>query len=142
MGSRGLRLAAAGPAAAAPERVPARWDDARARIVAAPDEARPRLERDLHDGAQQRFVLASLCLERAAAEARGTAAEPLLAEASEHLRLGLADLRDLAHGIHPAAVSRRGLADRLEARGGTLSIDSPRGRPTSICAEAPLRPAP
>jgi signal transduction histidine kinase len=91
-------------------RVPAGWDDARARIVAAADEARRRLERDLHDGAQQRFVLASLCLERAAAEARGTAAEPLLAEASEHLRPGLGRAARSRHGIHPAVLSRRGLA--------------------------------
>jgi signal transduction histidine kinase len=103
----------AAPAAVAPERVSNGRDDARARIVAAADEARRRLERDLHDGAQQHFVLASLSLERAAARLRGTPAEALLAEASEQMRLGLAELRDLARGIHPAVLSQRGLAAAL-----------------------------
>ena len=53
-------------------------DASRARLVEAADEARRRLERDLHDGAQQRFVLATIWLERAATRARGTPAEPLV----------------------------------------------------------------
>jgi signal transduction histidine kinase len=200
----------------------------RARLLAAADEARRRLERDLHDGAQQRFVLATVWLKRAAARARGTAAEPLVDEAFQQLQQGLAELRDLAHGIHPAVLSERGLAaaltglasrsplpvelrvtteratptveaaiyftvaealtnvgkhaqathasvtidiadstitaeiaddgvggasttagsglrglaDRIDAVGGTLSIDSPRGGPTTIHAEAPLPPHP
>jgi len=88
-------------------------DASRARIVAATDEARRRLERDLHDGAQQRFVIAALALERAAARATGTPAEPLVAEALEQVRHGLAELRELAHGIHPAVLSERGLAAAL-----------------------------
>ena len=196
----------------------------RARLVAAADEARRRLERDLHDGAQPRFVLATVWLKRAAARARGTPAEPLVDEALQQLQQGLAELRDLAHGIHPAVLSERGLAaaltglaarsplpvelrvttqratpsveaalyftvaealtnvgkhaeatrasvtidiaertitaeiaddgiggagttagsglrglaDRLDALGGTLSIDSPQGGPTNIRAQAPL----
>jgi signal transduction histidine kinase len=202
-------------------------DASRARLLAAADEARRRLERDLHDGAQQRLVLASIWLKRAAARARGTAAEPLVDAAFQQLQQGLAELRDLAHGIHPAALSERGLAaavsglaarspvpvelrvttrraapsveaaiyftvaealtnigkhaqatraavtidivertvvaeiaddgiggattdgsglrglaDRLDALGGTLSIDSPRGGPTRIRARAPLPPRP
>jgi signal transduction histidine kinase len=85
----------------------------RARLVAAADEARRRLERDLHDGAQQRFVLAALMLERAAERAAGTPAGPLVAEALDHVRQGLAELRELAHGIHPAVLSERGLAAAL-----------------------------
>jgi signal transduction histidine kinase len=85
----------------------------RARIVAAADEARRRLERDLHDGAQQRFVVAALTLERAAARATGTPAGPLVAEALDQVRQGLAELRELAHGIHPAVLSERGLAPAL-----------------------------
>ena len=85
----------------------------RARLVAAADEARRRLERDLHDGAQQRFVLATVSLKRAAARARGTPAEPLVDEAVQQLQQGLAELRDLAHGIHPAVLSERGLAAAL-----------------------------
>jgi signal transduction histidine kinase len=85
----------------------------RARIIAAADEARRRFERDLHDGAQQRFVLASLALGRAAESVRGSAAEPLVAEALDHVRKGLAELRELAHGIHPAVLNQRGLAAAL-----------------------------
>jgi signal transduction histidine kinase len=85
-----------------------------ARIVAAADEARRRLERDLHDGAQQRFVIAALMLERAAVRATGTPAAPLVAEALDQVRQGLAELRELAHGIHPAVLSERGLAAALD----------------------------
>jgi signal transduction histidine kinase len=83
------------------------------RILAAADAARRRLERDLHDGAQQRFVVASLALKRALNEARGTSAESHVAEALNHVRQGLIELRDLARGIHPAALSQWGLAPAL-----------------------------
>jgi signal transduction histidine kinase len=118
--SRGFAHRAAGGSAGDGGRRPCgretRWgavQASRARIVAAADDARRRLERDLHDGAQQRFVLASLVLGQAAEQVRGTAAEPLLAEASEQLQQGLAELRELAHGIHPAVLSQRGLAAAL-----------------------------
>jgi signal transduction histidine kinase len=86
----------------------------RARILEAADEARRRLERDLHDGAQQRLVLAGIRLKEAQAEARGTLAERLVADAFELVQQGLTELRDLARGIHPAALSERGLAAALE----------------------------
>jgi signal transduction histidine kinase len=86
----------------------------RARIVAAADEARRRLERDLHDGAQQRLVLAALTLKEAQARATGTPAEQLIIEAFEILQQGLTELRDLARGIHPATLTERGLAAALE----------------------------
>jgi PAS domain S-box-containing protein len=94
-------------------------ETSRARIVEAGDEARRRLERDLHDGAQQRLIVALLTLRRAAKDAAGTAAEPLVAETIDHLEHGLAELRELARGIHPSILSERGLADavgRLAAR--------------------------
>jgi signal transduction histidine kinase len=94
----------------------------RARIVAAADEARRRLERDLHDGAQQRFVFAALMLERAAARATGTPAAPLVAEALDQVRQGLAELRELAQGIHPAVLSERGLAAALEGVAARLPL--------------------
>jgi signal transduction histidine kinase len=84
------------------------------RIIEAADEARRRLERDLHDGAQQRLVLVSLILRRAQMLARGTVVEPLLTEAHEELKRGLADLRDLARGLHPVALGEHGLAAALE----------------------------
>jgi PAS domain S-box-containing protein len=86
----------------------------RARIVEAADTARRRIERDLHDGAQQRLVLVSLTLKRAEARAKGTPAEEVLVEASEQLREGLAELRDLAHGIHPAVLGEHGLAAAMD----------------------------
>jgi PAS domain S-box-containing protein len=86
----------------------------RVRIVEAADAARRRIERDLHDGAQQRLVLVSLTLKRAQARAKGTPAEPLVAEACDQLSEGLAELRDLAHGIHPAVLSEHGLAAALD----------------------------
>jgi signal transduction histidine kinase len=109
----------------APTRSHAEVEASRARIVIAADEARKRLERDLHDGAQQRFVLASLWLKSAAVQAHGTPAEPFVAEAVEQLQHGLAELRDLAHGIHPAVLSERGLAAALEglARRSPLPLE-------------------
>jgi signal transduction histidine kinase len=94
---------------------------ARARLVEAADEARRRRERDLHDGAQQHLVLASITLGRAREQVRGTPAEPLIAEASVQLRAGLAALRELAHGIYPTVLYDRGLAPALE----DLALRSP-----------------
>jgi PAS domain S-box-containing protein len=86
----------------------------RIRIVEAADAARRRIERDLHDGAQQRLVLVSLTLKRAEARAKGTPVEEVVAEASAQLREGLAELRDLAHGIHPAVLADHGLGAALD----------------------------
>jgi signal transduction histidine kinase len=77
-------------------------------------EARRRLELDLHEGAQERLVLAALTLRRAAAGARGTAAARLVEEAREQLHEGLAELRDLGRRIHPYVLSQYGLATALE----------------------------
>jgi signal transduction histidine kinase len=89
----------------------------RARIVEAADEARRRIERDLHDGAQQRLVAAALeltLLERRL-ERDPDAARAALATARAHLDGGLAELRDLARGIHPAVLTERGLEAALDA---------------------------
>ena len=87
----------------------------RAQIIAAADEARRRLERDLHDGAQQRLVSATLTLGQAKVQARGTPAELLITDALEQLQRALTELRDLARGIHPEVLSERGLAAALES---------------------------
>jgi signal transduction histidine kinase len=91
--------------------------DARARIIAAADAERRRIERDLHDGAQQRLVALSLTL--GMAESRLTADPPaaaqLIAEAREEAKLAVKELRELASGIHPALLSERGLGPALEA---------------------------
>ncbi len=89
----------------------------RARIVQAGDAERRRLERNLHDGAQQRFVSLALGLRLAQSQLTadpGAAAE-LLARAGEELALGLEELRELARGIHPAVLTDRGLAAAVEA---------------------------
>jgi signal transduction histidine kinase len=83
----------------------------RARVVAAGDEARRRLQRDLHDGAQQRLVSTVMTLKLARQElgdATGPVVE-LLDEALSHAEGANGELRELAHGILPAALSRGGL---------------------------------
>ena len=89
----------------------------RSRIVQAGDAERQRLERNLHDGAQQRFVSLALGLRLAQSQltADPAAAAELLAQASEELSLGLEELRELARGIHPAILTDRGLAPAIEA---------------------------
>ena len=88
---------------------------ARRRLLETGDAERRRLERDLHDGAQQRLVGLGLLLHmaRGRAEADPEGVAPLLREAEEGLRLALDDLRSLARGIHPAALAEGGLAPAL-----------------------------
>jgi len=88
----------------------------RGRIVAAGDEARRRLERNLHDGAQQRLVSLSLALRLAQTrlESDPDAAATILSGASDELAAALEELRELARGIHPAVLTDRGLDAALE----------------------------
>ena len=87
----------------------------RARIVDAGDRELRRVERNLHDGAQQRFVGLALTLRLASRRAVGDAAlTELLAEAAHELDDALAELRELARGIHPAIVDDAGLGGALE----------------------------
>jgi signal transduction histidine kinase len=87
----------------------------RARIVASSDETRRKVERDLHDGAQQHLVLLDLKLGLAkklvSDDSRGVAA---LEEAQADLERALSELRDLAHGIYPSVLTNNGLASALE----------------------------
>jgi signal transduction histidine kinase len=90
----------------------------RARIVEAGDAERKRLERDLHDGAQQRLVGLSLSVRLARGQlATGTDPEVvrLLDEADAELREAIGELRELAHGIFPAVLADEGLAAAIEA---------------------------
>jgi PAS domain S-box-containing protein len=89
----------------------------RARIVEAADASRRRLERDLHDGAQQRLVELALDLRmaRARLDAQPEEARELLDAAVEDLGEAISELRDLARGIHPAALTDGGLRPALEA---------------------------
>jgi signal transduction histidine kinase len=82
----------------------------RARIVAAGDAARLRLARDLHDGAQQRLVSVVMSLQLADQQRDDPAAlQRLLTGALDNARAGIADLRELAAGMHPAILTDRGL---------------------------------
>jgi signal transduction histidine kinase len=88
----------------------------RARIVEVGDAERRRLERNLHDGAQQRLVSLALDLRMVEVmlEKDPPAARERLAAAQEQLANGLAELRELARGIHPAILTERGLGPALE----------------------------
>jgi signal transduction histidine kinase len=96
----------------------------RARIVEAGTHERRRLERNLHDGAQQRLVALSLTLRLAQGKVHKDPekADELLAAAQEELTLALGELRELARGIHPAVLSDRGLGAALEALVGRAPI--------------------
>ena len=89
----------------------------RARIVAAGDVERRRLERNLHDGAQQRLVTLSITLRVGLAklEADPAGARDLLTGAADELSMALAELRELARGLHPVVLTERGLGPAVEA---------------------------
>ncbi len=95
----------------------------RARIVAAGDAERRRLERDLHDGAQQRLLGLGLALQLVRSELGPDAngAATLLDEAEAELGAALDELRSLAHGIHPAVLTEHGLGPALR----TLAARAP-----------------
>jgi signal transduction histidine kinase len=98
----------------------AELQESRARIVRAGDEERRRLERDLHDGAQQRLLGLGMGLHllRKHVDAPG---EELLADSERELHEALAELRELAQGIHPAVLTDHGLPDAIR----TLAQRSP-----------------
>jgi signal transduction histidine kinase len=96
----------------------------RTRIVEAGDTARRRVERDLHDGAQQRLLTLSYELRRARAEAEAAGEVELtgqLAAGVAEVQLALEELRELAHGIYPAVLTDSGLGPALE----TLADEAP-----------------
>jgi signal transduction histidine kinase len=107
----------------------------RARLVAAADEARRRIERDLHDGAQQRLVATALTLalldQRLDADAGE--ARTLLTSAREELDRGLRELRDLARGLHPAVLTERGVVPAVRALVQRATL------PVELRAEVPRR---
>jgi PAS domain S-box-containing protein len=96
----------------------------RARIVTAGDVERRRLERNLHDGAQQRLVALSLALRVALAklDSDPAAARTAVAGAAEELTLALAELRELARGLHPAILTDRGLRAAIEMLAGRSPV--------------------
>src|SRR6185312_9064815 len=96
--------------------------ESRARIVRAGDEERRRLERDLHDGAQQRLLAVGMALQLLGSNLNGNqAARELLGETEAELQGALRELRELARGIHPAVLTDQG----LDAAVRTLAERSP-----------------
>ena len=103
----------------------------RARIVAAGDAARMRLARDLHDGAQQRLVSVVMSLQLADQQRDDPVAlHRLLSVALDNARAGIADLRELAAGMHPAILTNRGL------RAAARSLADRCAVPVSVTAPA------
>ena len=91
--------------------------ESRARIVTAADEERRRIERDLHDGAQQRLVALALELrsaERQLDETDNAEVARLLSATANELQVAVEELRELAQGIHPGILTQGGLAHALE----------------------------
>jgi signal transduction histidine kinase len=108
----------------------------RARVVEAGRRERRRLERDLHDGAQQRLVGLSLRLGLLEAQLASDASQQkAVAEAKQEVAASLAELRDIAHGLYPAVLTGHGLAVALESVAGQASVPVrlevrlPSGRP-------------
>jgi len=88
----------------------------RARILHAGDVERQRIERNLHDGAQQRLLTLSLALRMAESKAdRNPELKTALGDAAQELKEALAELRELAQGLHPAILTRSGLAAAVRA---------------------------
>jgi signal transduction histidine kinase len=110
----------------------------RARLVQAGDQERCRLERNLHDGAQQRLLAMSFALGLAESQvpAELTKVRTLMTGAKEELGRAIEELRELAHGIHPQILSERGLAAALE----TLAARSP--LPVTVSVPDERLPAP
>jgi PAS domain S-box-containing protein len=111
----------------------------RARIVAAGDAERRRLERNLHDGAQQQLVSLSLALRMARSKLDGASeAAVMLDAASDQLLQALAELRELARGIHPAILTDQGLRAAVEALARRspvpveLEVDPPQDIPPQV----------
>jgi PAS domain S-box-containing protein len=93
----------------------------RARIVAAADDARRRLERNLHDGAQQRLI--ALLLQLRGAQRAALPPDDIVRTAVEELQAAVRELRELAQGIHPSALTERGLAAALRIVAARAPLD-------------------
>ena len=111
--------------------------ETRAGVVDAADAERRRLERDLHDGTQQRLVSLAINLGMARAQAASAEEAKLaIAEAHEEAKAALAELRDLIRGLHPAVLEDRGLDAALSGIAARMPI------PVRLTVDMPRRPAP
>jgi signal transduction histidine kinase len=106
-------------------------------VVDAADAERRRLERDLHDGTQQRLVSLAINLGMARAQVGTTEeARQAIADAHEEAKSALAELRDLIRGLHPAVLEDRGLDAALSGVAARMPI------PVRLTVDLPRRPAP
>jgi signal transduction histidine kinase len=112
--------------------------ESRADVLDAADAERRRIERDLHDGAQQRLVslIMNLGLARASMTDLPDAASRVIAEAHEEAKEALAELRTLARGLHPAILEDRGLDAALSGIAARAPL------PVRLCADVPVRASP
>lgn len=94
----------------------------RLRVIEATDSERRRLERDLHDGARRRLVTLSMSLGRLENRLDDPEARALVAEAKREAVGSLQDLRDVAHGIHPAVLTSHGLSVALESLAASAPV--------------------
>ncbi|MBB4968199.1 sensor histidine kinase [Saccharothrix violaceirubra] len=113
-----------------------RLSASRARGVEAAEAERRRIERDLHDGAQQRLVAVAMGLGRARGkmESDPDAAAALIAEAHADAKLAISELRDLARGIYPSVLGDRGLDAALSSLAAKCPI------PVTVSVEVDPRP--
>jgi signal transduction histidine kinase len=121
------------------ERLSARVDtleETRAGMVAAADAERRRIERDLHDGAQQRLVALAMTLGRAKAAEDPVLTKTLVGEAHGEAKEALVELRNLARGIHPAVLTDRGLDAAVSALAARCPI------PVAVDVDLPYRASP
>src|SRR4051812_13519924 len=121
------------------ERLTARVDTleaTRAGMVAAAGAERRRIERDLHDGAQQRLVALAMTLGRAKATEDPALARTLVGEAHGEAKEALVELRNLARGIHPAVLTDRGLDAAVSALAARCPI------PVAVDVDLPPPPGP
>jgi signal transduction histidine kinase len=114
-----------------------RLAETRAGVVDAADAERRRLERDLHDGTQQRLVSLAMRLGMARAERPDAEqAHQVIAEAHEETKAALAELRHLVRGLHPVVLEDRGLDAALSGVAARLPI------PVRLTVDVPRRPPP
>jgi signal transduction histidine kinase len=109
----------------------------RERVVDAAGAERRRIERDLHDGAQQRLVALAMELGRAKAKlADEDAAAALVDQAHTHAKAALVELRDLVRGVHPPVLTDRGLDAALSGLAARCPV------PVDLQVDVPVRPRP
>ena len=113
-------------------------EDSRERVVDAAEAERRRIERDLHDGAQQRLVAVAMELGRAKAKFADDvdAAAALVDQAHAEAKAALVELRDLVRGVHPPVLTDRGLDAALSGLAARCPV------PVSLQVDVPARPRP